>query len=239
WTQLRLHAWWSPSAQQRQPVAVARPEGHEERIEELLAGVVRKRRSIEGAHRASRREKHRVCRRRVPLAGWPEARIDIRRTLGHETDLQRAADREQLMSTDAPENRFERIPAMRAAPHHSQRRRGACRDADALRCCAATLPPRAFARQATVGGVGDRYVHYPERGLMPLDERNVDGEFAVALEESARATERTAQPVASPLRAHGEGNVSRLLGEHRQLGRELTQTLDDKPVGTQIGGGEG
>src|SRR6516162_7184963 len=101
---------------------ISRAEGDEERIEERLAGVVLERGAIERAHGTTGREEHGMRGRRVPFAGRPEPRVDVRRALGHQAELQRAADGEQLVRTYPSEKAIERVAAMRAAANDPQRR---------------------------------------------------------------------------------------------------------------------
>jgi hypothetical protein len=60
-----------------------------------------------------------------------------------------------------------------------------------------------------------RRVDHAQDGLAVLDERDVDGELAILLDELAGTVERIHQPVASPVPADVPGHVRRLLRQHR------------------------
>src|SRR5690606_32918408 len=70
--------------------------------------------------------------------------------------------------------------------------------------------------------------------LVAVDERDVDGKFAVALDELLRAVQRIDEPVTSPLRALGKGDAHRLLRQHWDVRRELPQALGDGSVRREI-----
>ena len=69
-------------------------------------------------------------------------------------------------------------------------------------------------------------------------ERNVDGEFAVAFDELARAVQGIDDPQLAPVHAFGPGRLRRLLGENRNVGGKLGQALDDVALRLQVRQGE-
>jgi len=81
-----------------------------------------------------------------------------------------------------------------------------------------------------------RRLDHAEHGLAIFDEGDVDGEFAVALDELARAVERIDQPQAPPIAAHEAGHVlDRFLRQHRHVRREALERVDDAAVRGEVG----
>jgi hypothetical protein len=72
-----------------------------------------------------------------------------------------------------------------------------------------------------------------------LDQGDVDGELAVALDELLGAVQRIDQPVAPPGAAGGIGDVAAFLGQAGDVGRQSGQAVFDDLVRGQVGGGQG
>jgi hypothetical protein len=70
---------------------------------------------------------------------------------------------------------------------------------------------------------------------MAVDERNVDRELAVALQELLGAVERVDEPIALPLAPRRRVGWGRLLGQDGQTRRELFEGATDDRVGHSIG----
>ena len=93
--------------------------------------------------------------------------------------------------------------AVRAAGGDAQRRsrRNARADGDVG---IAVATERAMSRHAVPQRAGDRLLDHAEHGHAVLDQRDVDGELAVALDELAGAVQRVDQPEPRPLPARGD-----------------------------------
>ncbi len=95
-----------------------------------------------------------------------------------------------------------------------------------------------LAARRHIAGFQRRGVNYPKHRPAPLDQGDIDGEFAVAFNEFLGAVEGVHQPVASL--GIGTAKVPGILfRQQRQLRRELGQPGGDKPVGGGIGLGQG
>src|SRR5678815_1438750 len=77
------------------------------------------------------------------------------------------------------------------------------------RLLAGPADPRAAAAPGGRELAADRPLHDAEHRLVILDQRDVDGELAVALDELARAVERIDEPVARPALARRPGDARR------------------------------
>src|SRR5262249_58829868 len=99
----------------RQPVTILWPVRHEMRVEELGARVVCEWRAVELTHRTSGGREHGVGGRGVPLARGTQARVDVRRPLREQAELQRAADGHELVRAGAGEKGVERVTPVGAA----------------------------------------------------------------------------------------------------------------------------
>src|SRR5690606_34564601 len=103
-----------------------------------------------------------------------EARVDIRGTIGHEAELERAAHRYELVRTDAVEKGIEAVAPMGAAARHPHRFRGRSPYMDGGRFPVGGEPER-FARavgaeNAGPGAVWNRSVNHPQHRAMPADQ---------------------------------------------------------------------
>ncbi len=85
-------------------------------------------------------------------------------------------------------------------------------------CAPAMMAEGADSRRAPVQepwcGRGD----HPEHGLVIHHQRDVDGEFAVAFDELARAVEGVDDPQLAPVPAFRPRRLRGLLGENRNVG---------------------
>ena len=126
---------------------------------------------------------------------------------------------------------------MRAAAGDA-RLRGARHAADCDRRFAAALEHRAGARERVHELAAIGCVHDTEDRHAVLDQRDVHGEFAVALDELARAVERIDQPVTAPPAALFVRNRRRLLRQHRQHRLERAQPRDDHAMRGEVGLGQ-
>ena len=84
----------------------------------------------------------------------------------------------------------------------------------------------------------DRLLHDAEHGLVILDQRDVDRELAVALDELARAVERIDEPITRPALARRPGDAGRFLAQHRHVRRQRAEPLDDDVMRGEIGCGQ-
>ena len=71
---------------------------------------------------------------------------------------------------------------------------------------------------------------------MLINQRDIDGELAVALHEFLGAVQRINQPVAPPARALSKGHGRRFLGQDWDLRGQGTQAGHDQFMRGQIGG---
>ena len=82
---------------------------------------------------------------------------------------------------------------------------------------------------------GHRLLDQAEAGDAVLDQRDVDGELAVALDEFAGAVERIHQPEGPPPAAPGNVDGSGFLRQHRDVGRQCRQAVDDATMRSEVG----
>jgi hypothetical protein len=76
--------------------------------------------------------------------------------------------------------------------------------------------------------------HGAEHRPAIFDERDVDGELAVAADEFLGAVERIDEPEAAPDLGHVAGG-DRFLGHHGDVGRQRLQGRDDDGLGALVG----
>ena len=81
-------------------------------------------------------------------------------------------------------------------------------------------------------------MHHAKRRLSVLDQRDVHGELAVALDELARAIQRIDQPEARPAASRVPGDFLAFLGKDRDVRRQRAQTIDDDAIGGEVGSGQ-
>src|SRR5574344_1046045 len=82
---------------------------------------------------------------------------------------------------------------------------------------------------------GDRLLDHRKIGRALVDQRDVDTELAIALDEFAGAIDRVNQPITGPVLAFLPADLGTFLAEDRQVGSNPRQALDNDPVGQQIG----
>ena len=127
---------------------------------------------------------------------------------------------------------------VRAARGDAQRRGGRAAGGDAA-FAVAVAAEGALPRHAVPDGAADRRLDHAEDRHAVFDERDVDGELAVALQELAGAVERVDQPEARPAAAlFQRDRVCGLLRQHRDLRRQPRQAVDDAAVRGEVGGGD-
>ena len=80
--------------------------------------------------------------------------------------------------------------------------------------------------------------HHTEDGNAGLDQGDVDGEFAIALDEFARAVQRIHQPVALPVAPCFPRDIRRFFRQYRQVRGQAFQSLDDAVMRGQVCGGQ-
>ena len=124
---------------------------------------------------------------------------------------------------------------MRTAASHAQ---GIAACSGSTRPCL-RLPlsnPRTTARPGPGQLAAHRCLHHAKHAPARVDERDVDGELAIALDELARAIERIDQPVARPLAACFPVDVRRFLGQDWPIRGQSAQAIDDAPMCGKVGG---
>ena len=107
-------------------------------------------------------------------------------------------------------------------------------DRDRLRCAAVLGLEGAAAFPGKVIDIQNGYVNYAEYAPVAGNQRDIDGEFTVALDEFPGAVERVDQPVGVPQLALLERQCRRLLRQHRDVGCKLGQRRDDGVVGCHV-----
>ena len=80
-----------------------------------------------------------------------------------------------------------------------------------------------------------RDVHHPEYRPVSIDQRDVDREFAVTVDELLGAIEWIDQPVALPVLPLFESRQPVFLRDDRQVGGQGLQPGDDAAMGCQVG----
>ena len=196
-------------------------------------------RLIKSGDTAAGGAQHRVAGGDVPLHRAPEPRVEVGGALGDEAQLQGRPRRDQLLDRQRREVLVRALVAMRAARHHDEAvvRGRAAPDRD--RFALATRTPRLAAGDLGAGPVGHaarRHVDGPDRGCAVLDQRDVDGELSVAADELARAIEGIDEPERDALDVRHDARGDLLLGDDRELGRELCQSSEDDLLSGVVGG---
>jgi hypothetical protein len=92
---------------------------------------------------------------------------------------------------------------------------------------------------ARINHAQHRHVHHAQHRAVAINERDIDGEFAVAVDEFLGAVERIDQPETRPGRARTVIQLRGFLGQYRNVGRELVQARDDHIVRGAVGLGQG
>ena len=180
-------------------------ERDEVAVEQRVALVVAQRAAARIQHRAARGLEDGLAGGGVPFAGRPEARIQVDPALGDPAELQRRTAAHHF----AAGQRIEHAPGYARRDANGWRRSAAA----PRPACACGSPrrrraprrgtrhaPRAPCQSAPVTGCWIT----PERRDAILDQRDVDGELAVALDELAGAVERIDQPQRGPFAARGD-----------------------------------
>jgi len=105
---------------------------------------------------------------------------------------------------------------------------------DTLWSLAGALQESAGRAGPVIAMAGDRDPDRTQRRCAVLDERDVDGELAVSLQELLRSVQGVDQPVPPPVPPDVVGGGGRLLGEDRELWGERVQRRDDRPVRGEV-----
>jgi len=92
----------------------------------------------------------------------------------------------------------------------------------------------AMALAASVGPVLNRNVHDTKYGSVRFNERDVDCELTVAIDEFLGTVERVNQPVSLPLAALFKRRQTLFLGDNRDVRRQLFESRDDTPVRGEV-----
>ncbi len=93
----------------------------------------------------------------------------------------------------------------------------------------------AVAGMAAIGLVERRQMHDAEHRHAAFDQRDVDGELAVARDELLGAVERIDQPEALRRLGGQALGLRLLLGDHRNVGRQAAQGGQDHRLRRQVG----
>src|SRR5574337_1461486 len=117
------------------------------RVEDLGLRVVDEWLAIERDYCATCGADHGLRGGGVPLRGGPQTRVHVGCTLRHHAELQRAADRHELVGSQAREKAVEGIAPMRLAAHHAHRRGRMRAYVNGLACAFAALAPGSAAGQ--------------------------------------------------------------------------------------------
>ncbi len=128
--------------------------------------------------------------------------------------------------------------AMRATAHHPYRRRAGRGHADSCRLCAVHPLCSTDAPAAVIRGTPHRHVNYAEDRLVVLDERDVDRELAIAIDELLGAVEGIDEPVRIPAAALLETRESRFLRQDGQIGGQLLQSRDNEVMRRHVRPGD-
>src|SRR6185437_7694055 len=175
----------------------------------------------------------------IPLAGGAATQVDVRAATREQAELQRGTQRLQHVAlADQAAQRVLLRAAVRAAAGDGGRPRQRAR-ADALPVAALfRLPPRADTARGDVQVAGDRRQHNAQHGPVVLDQRDVDRELAVALDELAGTVERIDQPVPRPRFALLPRRLLGFFGNERQYGLHVRQAFGNHLLRGKVGGGE-
>src|SRR5690606_1430180 len=149
------------------------------------------------ADRATGLLQYALAGRGVPFGSRTEAQVQVRVAGRDAQELQRRTHRELLARAEPREQRRLALRTVRAAAGGA-RRRGTRPRLDAPRRFAGVRDPRPTALPCAREFATDRRLHDAEHRTRRVDERDVDRELAVALDELARTVERIDQPVARP-----------------------------------------
>ena len=91
-----------------------------------------------------------------------------------------------------------------------------------------------MAATAVVILVAGRHVHDTQHGFVAADQRDIHGEFAVALDELLGPVQRVHEPELRPAGALFEGDGRRLFRHNRNVRRQGLQFAHDQHVGSAI-----
>ena len=182
-----------------------------------------------------------VGRAGVPLHGGGEAGVKVSRTARQFDEFEGAAPADGLRAVEAAEVGFRFGAEVAAAGEYPQARIGEREGGRPQRYLTpggadeeGTAAPRAHEKL-----VGDRHVDEAQDGCAGLDEGDVDGKIAVALDEFLGAVQRIDEPEAVKIFALGVGDLLVLLGDDGVTGGQVPEAGDDDVVGGAIGAGEG
>ncbi len=118
--------------------------------------------------------------------------------------------------------------------HHQHRPRRRCARMDRFAPSLADAE-RAHALRGEIAGAQHRRVHHAEnRRTVGLDQGDVHGEFAVALDELLGAVERVHQPVAAPAAARLVRNIGSFLRQAGVVRLQRRQPAADDAVCSQV-----
>jgi len=98
--------------------------------------------------------------------------------------------------------------------------------------------PRAGADDAAVGLTGHRQHDHTQHRALILDQRDVDREFTIALDEFARSVQRVDHPQPRPVAAGLEVDFGRFLAEHGDVGGKLSERFDQRFMAGHVGAGQ-
>jgi hypothetical protein len=159
----------------------------------------------------------------------------IGRALGNETYFERAAHVGDFVGAQARKVLCELGRRVAPAAHDAQRRRRGFADGDRVRCGRPVRAPGALGQSAEVKPVEHGRVDGAEHGAAVDNERDVDRELAVALDELFRAVEWVDEPIARPTPACRVVLGRRFLGKQRDRGVERREIARDDRVSHAVG----
>ena len=140
----------------------------------------------------------------IPLECRRQPRIDIGLAFGEQAHFQRTAHVDRFhraeFGFEPPQHSLDVRVEMTAAGDHSQFPIGAClAGTDRRQLSPGFHSECAQLKFPAIAHSADRHMHYAKPGHAVADEGDVDGEFAVALDEFTGAVKGVHQPVAFPV----------------------------------------
>ena len=200
-----------------------------------------------------------LCGSRIPMHGGGEARIDVRRSVGDEADFQRTADGDKFGGAARLFEAFDEIGRFDVAV-------GTGGDDAELPFALWTRPRNRLEMLTDVmelfgqfRAVGEIIALFETERAMSfganveetnggrendavdwysiVNQGDIDGEFAVFLDEFFRAVQWIDQPIGGPCAARLVRDFLALFGEDGKI-VELLQSLHDEIMGGFVGGGE-
>ena len=207
---------------------------HEAGIQNRLFLVIHHRLTVEGDDRSTSLLDDRLGRGGVPLGRRTEPRIHVGATFGDNTEFQRTAHRHEITIAKIFNKRVETRATVRPTADDAHRARAGAGYSNSCGRLVAIAKLGTETLTTDVGLALHRYVHDTEDGLAGLNQRDVDRELAISIDEFLGAVERINEPVARPAATFFEYRKAGLLRNDRQSGCLFLEACNDAAVRCEV-----